>query len=257
MWGQLAEGTRAAVSGLLNLYRDTSVAYGVASLMVLSAFTLIVVAIAMHAFRIVAIARRVHQVSQFVSFGGGQGADDKESEFFRRFSDIDVSLSSGRASRLAYAWRRYRKTLIISERAPIRSTQQPQGYFRASMPAPTWLGFWANIYVGFGLLATFLGLVAALTFSVNGMQGNDPQQMLAALQALLAAAASKFVTSVAGVFVSIILRIAERVIVVDLDRWIDRLSAALELGVRVDPNAHSAVMLDRLVDATRPAQQGG
>jgi hypothetical protein len=130
---------------------------------------------------------------------------------------------------------RYRKTLILGAFPPVRSTQRPHGFVYDVLSPPTWIGFAANIFVAFGLLATFMGLVAALTFAADGIASDNVASMQAALRDLLAAAASKFVTSVAGVGLSLILRLLERLLTVDLRREADRLAKSLESGIRVDP----------------------
>jgi hypothetical protein len=104
----------------------------------------------------------------------------------------------------------------------------------------------ANTFVGVGLLLTFLGLVAALTFAAEGMRSADSNGMLGAMRDLLSAASSKFVTSIAGVGLSLVLNVFERVLASDLRRNLDALSSAVELGIRVDTDAHSAALSDRL-----------
>jgi hypothetical protein len=95
-------------------------------------------------------------------------------------------------------------------------------------------------------LLTFLGLVAALSFAAEGMRSADSNGMLEAMRDLLAAASSKFVTSIAGVGLSLVLNVLERILTSDLRRNLDALSSAVELGIRVDTDAHSAALSDRL-----------
>ncbi len=269
MFDSGAAATRQFFDWILPLYRDVNFSYAIAAVMALVAIVLVIVAVVQHVRRTGAIVRRTRSITSFVIFDGGQGhdadADPQEIQFASRFAEIDARLSQGEGAdaSLAAAWRRYRKTLSFLDAPPIRSTQQPSDYFYAATPPPSWLGFSANIFVAFGLLATFLGLVAALTFSAAGMSSSDPGAMQAALRDLLSAASSKFVTSVAGVGLSILLRLVERGLTIDLRRKIDALSRSLEFGVRVDRDANSAAVasqISRLLsryEAPKPAQSAG
>lgn len=250
MFEAWAKSARSFFDGLIPLYRDTEFAYTLAGAMAAAAIVLIAVAIIRHIVQSAAITARTVAVSSFVSFRGANsgaadtGVDARESAFASRFNEIDAMMQKGGliAGGLAYAWRRYRKTLSFVGAPPIRSTQRPNSFFYAVTPPPAWLGFAANIFVAFGLLATFLGLVAALTFASQGMTSDDPAAMQAALRDLLSASASKFVTSVAGVGLSIVLRVVERILVADLRGRVDGLSNALEFGIRVDNDANSAAL---------------
>jgi len=246
-WSNWARGF---FDGLIPLYRDTGFAYTLAGAMGMAAVVLIAIAVLRHLVQSSAITARTISISSFASFRGkpkaseNSGVDEREAAFAGRFAEIDaLMLKRGFASGpLAFAWRRYRKTLNFAGAPPIRSTQRPNSFFYAVTPPPAWLGFAANLFVAFGLLATFLGLVAALTFASQGMTSDDPAAMQAALRDLLSASASKFVTSVAGVGLSIVLRLVERILIADLRGRIDALSNALEFGIRVDNEANSAAL---------------
>jgi hypothetical protein len=248
----LSATLRGAVEWVLQLYRDVDFAYGVAATMVLLAAVLVSLAAITHLLRTTALQRRQRQISSFINFAsrvaGRDSGDDRESQFASRFREIDAEMqrSDGFSAPLALAWRRYRKTLSFVGAPPIRSTQRPAAFFYSAMPPPTWLGFAANMFVAFGLLATFLGLVAALTFASEGMASDDIGAMQLALRDLLNAAASKFVTSIAGVGLSIVLRVTERVLTLSLRSRLDQLSNAMEFGIRVDSDAHSAAVAERI-----------
>lgn len=260
---QLASWGRGLIQSVLPLYRDTNFAYAVASVMAAVAAVLLVLAVLRHLAVVQALLRRRIQITSFIAFKSGgavSAADPQEDQFSNRFREIDAAMSKGGLfmSALARAWRRYRKTFTFVNAPPVRSTQRPNRFLYAAAPPPTWLGFSANLFVGFGLLATFLGLVAALTFASEGMESGDTNVMLKSIRDLLGAASSKFVTSIAGVGLSLALNLAERILSADLRRHLDDLSAAIELGVRVDADAHSAAVADRiahLVDAIDNAAQ--
>lgn len=266
----LADAGRGLIEGLLPAFRNTDFAYGLAGLMVMASLVIAVIAILRHVAATSALRVRRRQIVGYISLGKsdetGVGADPQEAQFARRFREIDASMQHAGllSGGLAEAWRRYRKTFVFTGTPPVRSAQRPNAFFYGAVPPPTWLGFAANTFVGFGLLATFLGLVAALTFAAEGMRDSDPGGMLEALRNLLAAAASKFVTSIAGVGLSLLLNLLERLLTADVRRNLDGLSSAVELGIRVDIDAHSAVLAerlsriaDRLDNASVPASSRG
>jgi hypothetical protein len=66
-----------------------------------------------------------------------------------------------------------------------------------------------NFFVGLGLLGTFIGLIAALTFSTQDLAVADDQAKIkAALSGLLTTAAAKFYISAAGLIASLILSLS-------------------------------------------------
>lgn len=251
MFEMLAARGRETIGGLIEWFRDPDFAYGIATFMAIVAIAMVVCAIVLHLLQKSALKAKQLQLSGFVALRGAQDtevADAREAEFFRRFREIDAAMqkSGAVAGQIAHAWRRYRKTLIVGHAAPIRSSQRPAVFFYRTLTPPTWLGFAATMFVGFGLLVTFLGLVAALTFASEGMQSDAPDAMQAALRDLFSAASSKFVTSVAGVGLSLVLRLTERFLTISLRRSIDSLSGAIEFGVRVDPDAQNAALASNI-----------
>ena len=92
-------------------------------------------------------------------------------------------------------------------------------------------------------------------FAADGIASDNVASMQAALRDLLAAAASKFVTSVAGVGLSLMLRLLERLLTVDLRREADRLAKSLESGIRVDPGAQSAALAEEVSGLTTLLRQ--
>lgn len=247
----LADGGRAFIEGFLPAFRNTDFAYGLAGLMALAAAIVAVIALLRYIGAVVALQGRRRQIVGYVSFekiNESEGAADaQEVQFARRFREIDLAMQRKglMSGALAQAWRRYRKTFVIGPLPPIRAAQRPNIFFYGAVPPPTWLGFAANTFVGLGLLLTFLGLVAALTFAAEGMREADPAGMLEAMRDLLAAAASKFVTSIAGVGLSLLLNLLERILSASLRQNLDSLSSAVELGIRVDTDAHIAALSER------------
>jgi hypothetical protein len=252
VFDSIANGGRSLIEGLLPAFSNTQFAYGLAGLMALAAAVLAALAILRHLLAVGALQVRKRQISGFLSFERSDtpsiGADARETQFAGRFTEIDAAMQrSGLfAGSLAQAWRRYRKTFAFTGTPPIRSTQRPNAFFYGAVRPPTWLGLAASTFVGMGLLLTFLGLVAALTFAAEGMDSADTKGMLEGMRGLLAAASSKFVTSIAGVGLSLVLTVLERILTANLRHNLDALSSAIELGIRVDTDAHSAALSDRL-----------
>jgi hypothetical protein len=248
----LADAARGVLEPTLGYFRDTGFAYGVAGSMALTALVLVTIAVVVHILRMSALQARIISISSIVSYGGGEeranNADSNEGAFASRFKEIDNRLRSAGplSAPLAHAWNRYRKTLSFTGAPPIMSSQRPNLFFSSAMPPPTWLGFAANLMIAVGLLATFLGLVAALNFAAEGMRADNAEAMQAALRDLLSAASSKFVTSVTGVGLSIVLRLTERLLSVSLRSRIERLSEALEFGIRVDSEARAAAIAGQI-----------
>jgi hypothetical protein len=73
-----------------------------------------------------------------------------------------------------------------------------------------------NYFVGLGLVMTFLGLIAGLWFASQGMRTADMIEARAALVHLLNSATFKFLTSVAGITMSLVVSLAFRIAVQSL-----------------------------------------
>ena len=89
-----------------------------------------------------------------------------------------------------------------------------------------------NLLVGAGLLFTFLGLAAALSAAGQVVEGQASART-GALKALLDAASFKFITSLVGLFLSIIYALFRTSVLRRLDHQIDRFIAMVELRVPI------------------------
>jgi hypothetical protein len=132
-------------------------------------------------------------------------------EFEANFARVDRGMSE---SILANSWREYRHCLkhtgagALYLRRPdeflglhaIDAKAFPARFFAAAH----------GYFIGLGLVLTFVGLVAALNFAAAGVASPDLAVAKDALNALLAAAAFKFMTSIAGLGSALILSIAAR-----------------------------------------------
>ena len=86
-----------------------------------------------------------------------------------------------------------------------------------------------NSFVGLGLLGTFIGLIAALTFSTQSLTSAvDQEQIKAALSKLLTTAAAKFYISAAGLVASLILSLVIRLVLKHLHGLVHKINDALD-----------------------------
>lgn len=135
---------------------------------------------------------------------------DPQLSFAENFTQIDKRLAGAAYPTLELGWAAYRGQLAETADGRLASSIHAVDAFEhADGPART-LEWWANLLVAIGLVITFMGIVAALTEAVDAMQRQGGEGMQTALMGLLAVAATKFWTSIAGVLGSIVLRLVAR-----------------------------------------------
>lgn len=117
-------------------------------------------------------------------------------------------------------WKRFSQTLVQKVGGALFLTVNPATFFSAEhfegIVKLRRLAKWSGLFVGIGLLLTFLGLVAALSSATlaiqaatdNGGQGQEAMQ--GALKDLLSAASFKFYTSIFGLFASLVVSYLEK-----------------------------------------------
>jgi hypothetical protein len=133
-------------------------------------------------------------------------------EFHDRFNEYDVQLGAAatQSPALMDGWSNFRGLLVDNGDGRLATTARAGEVFAPlDEPART-LEWWANILVALGLVITFLGIVAALSEATGAIGTGNPAEVQAALMGLLAIAATKFWTSIAGVLASIVLRVIAR-----------------------------------------------
>lgn len=108
---------------------------------------------------------------------------------------------------LSDSWLVMKTSFVESPACPIMSTANPEFLLRQKRAYGRTLEFIATFFVALGLLATFVRLVAALSFAAHSIKAGDALSMQVAVSDLFAAASSKFVTSIAGVGLFVLLRI--------------------------------------------------
>ena len=159
----------------------------------------------------------------------GSRNQSAQQAFAERFADISKIMGSSLTAPpvLVLGWSNWRSMLVQDDEGRFAtSVRAADAFGRFDGPARS-LEWWANIFVAVGLTVTFLGIVAALTQATSTMNVGGSAAMQQALLGLLAIAATKFWTSIAGVLSSIILRLVAR-------RWrrqIERAEAELFTGL--------------------------
>ncbi len=135
--------------------------------------------------------------------------------FAEQYAPLDQRFASAASPpTLVRGWKAYRALLARQEDGTFAaSLPASQVFDRMDDPARS-LEWWANILVAVGLTVTFMGIVAALSEATSAIAasgaGASGPGVEGALLGLLAIAATKFWTSIAGVLSSIILRLVAR-----------------------------------------------
>lgn len=165
------------------------------------------------------------------------GANNEPVEERQAFAEnyIDVSTAmkanSEGSHSLALAWLEFQESMVDENSTPICNTNRPGAFFHRVAPKMNDLTFASNIFVGVGLILTFLGLIVALNTAAQGMSGGDVDLAKESLQGLLVVAGAKFFTSVAGLGASIWLRFTEHGLTKRIRRETDLICELLERGL--------------------------
>ncbi|HEY6259680.1 MAG TPA: hypothetical protein VIY51_28215 [Xanthobacteraceae bacterium] len=160
-----------------------------------------------------------------------ESEQQKRAAFQTKYEKIDMALLSNRATSIA--WQEFRKTLMFrgdSQRTIILASSRPENFFnpRNLLIQYDFVRSLPNFFVGLGLLGTFIGLIAALTFSTQSLTSAvDQQQIKDALNQLLTTAAAKFYISAAGLVASLVLSLSIRLILKRLHRTAHQINDAL------------------------------
>lgn len=174
--------------------------------------------------------------------GLAQDDHDCRQAFKSRFGEIEEAFQ--KRIWLRRPWDSFAETLVHQdsrEEAPIWNTIRPVSYFNVNELTHQgrrlrWLGACPNYFVGVGLLLTFVGLVAALSFATEAIQGSgDIAVMQEGLRDLLSAAGAKFWTSVAGVLSSIVLSLGHRWMLHRVESQLGAVCGLLERGLLYKP----------------------
>lgn len=130
-------------------------------------------------------------------------------QFVERFADVEKTM--GEIEALCTSWYDYRQTLLSPEhpqRRIIRSPHEASTFFteNACINSQFNLALYRAVpsfLTGFGILGTFIGLVAGIYLANRGLTSDNPEIVNKALAQLLGGAALAFMTSIAGLATSI------------------------------------------------------
>lgn len=157
---------------------------------------------------------------------------DRRASFRSEYDRIDQALSNNHA--VSRVWQEFRKTISPSDAgAPevVWGSARPQIFFtpRSLLVQYDFVRSLPNIFVGLGLLGTFIGLIAALTFSTESLTAASNQdEIKKALSELLTTAAAKFYISAAGLVASLSLSLLIRLTLKYLHSLVHKINEALQ-----------------------------
>jgi hypothetical protein len=214
------DGLEQFLVPLFNVFKHPDVAIGLALAMIVVALIILAWFVTRQMQPILGALRRVQNQLKTIT---------DHSTFSTDFAKIDETISSERF--LKHAWEEFKETLITEEPGVIRNTARPSAYLNIGCVAsdlhlPTYQAI-PNYFVGFGLLFTFLGLVAAIHFASEGVAG-DVAHAKESLGNLLTAATFKFATSIAGLISSLTLSIVIRLYIARVQRGFEGVCKLLE-----------------------------
>ncbi|MEZ5936170.1 MAG: anti-phage ZorAB system protein ZorA [Alphaproteobacteria bacterium] len=212
--------SKALASSVFSLFKHEIVAYS----LTLAIFTGLIVAIGW--FLSIVIMRRARQLD---GISGWLKTLSSERELISAYGDLKQRVQM--IPWLKHAWGEFDETLLkpADGSGSIKLTLRPSDYLSresCSLGFPIWRAL-PNYFVGFGLLCTFLGLVSALYFASEAV-GGDVDKAQDALGGLLKAATFKFLTSIAGLFSSIVFSFIYHHGVRSLDRAFERFCEQIE-----------------------------
>ena len=158
-------------------------------------------------------------------------------------------------------WTEFVETLVLPEPGssdPIRNTGEVSRYLNDTtiiFPRIPF-GFYQsvpNLLTGLGILGTFIGLAVGVGSASSGLSSGSQQAITASLQQLLDGASLAFLTSIFGIFCSILFvpvdRFFSRKLHLAVDEWVGSIESRLE---RVTPEG---VALKQLEQARRAVTQ--
>lgn len=186
-----------------------------------------------------------------------QAGGDPHAAFASGFMEVATALNAEGpgAKGLLCAWRELRESVFDETEAPIRCGAKAQPIFARAAPRLASLTLWSNVFVGVGLILTFLGLIVALNVAAQGMDGGGVEGAKTALSGLLTVAGAKFFTSVGGLGISIWLRFAEHGLRRRGRAAADEIGELIDQGlVYVPPGRLAAQQLETLKEQLKQAQ---
>ena len=183
-----------------------------------------------------------------------------EEEFFKRFETYDTWIKGQK--RLNHVWCEFTESLVFpppgSGATVIQNTAEPAEFLNEA----TILGrniarrFFQSVpshLTAGGILGTFLGLAAGIGVAATGLTSGNQEAVTNALGNLLHGASLAFVTSIFGIFFSLVFLVTYRFLISMVlraqDRWVFTLEGRLRL---ITPER---VALDQLHESQRQTKQ--
>ena len=153
--------------------------------------------------------------------------DTRPADLLARLDEI-----MGASPNLARGWTLYRRTLVRGPDGAYVSRVRPQAYFsmhalERDLRLRVYFGL-PNDFVGIGLVFTFMGLVAGIYFASRSMMSTDLAASRQALVQLLHAATFKFMTSITGIGLSLLLSWSQRALLEDIQSELMEIQFLLE-----------------------------
>ncbi|MEC8067246.1 MAG: hypothetical protein VX154_05250 [Pseudomonadota bacterium] len=218
------------------------------------ALLLIVFGIIVFAFAVYLYLRRSQPLKKLNKL---LAANIKREDFAANFNEIDAAFydtDKKWGHNLSHAWAELKESLVHeNEEKVVWNTARPHNYIDAhDIRGPRILSSFPNIFVGLGLVFTFLGLAASLQgISIDG----DVAAMQKGLQNVLSAASVKFTASITGLVMSIFLGSFIRFAAHSLDKQIELVNEHLERGMRFVTSEELAYkQLQQLTEQTAQLQ---
>lgn len=194
---------RSVIEPLLSIFRNDQTSLYIGGAMIISALILVII----HNLRVHSpLKRDIKRANKAFS-----RADSPET-FFENFEYIENLISKQKF--IFPVWLEFKETMNVYTKEDgsgvWQNTKRPQDYFTLSTLSRqrgnvNALDFWPNVFVGSGLLFTFLGLIAAIDQAGVAIEAasQDVGEVMRALEIMLTIASIKFITSVAGIICSI------------------------------------------------------
>ena len=161
----------------------------------------------------------------------GEPVDKAREAFSENYDAINKCMMEARhkqAFALRRAWEEYHDTIVNTSSEILHNAVRPEHFFLNLGERHRALNWFANIFIAFGLLVTFLGIIAALS-TLNFSGGVDNMQD--SLNGLMQVTGAKFWASVGGILASIILRAFDFLFSKKVSEGLRKLCDQLEHGM--------------------------
>jgi ABC-type transporter Mla subunit MlaD len=141
-----------------------------------------------------------------------QNRSKQQEEFYEHFEALSADI--GNIKSLSHAWHEFvESTYSPDGEHMVYVSHRPAHYFYRDAVLSTTINLsqflaFPNYLIGMGLFFTFVGIAAALQVAQAGLSAQDGGQL--AMQHLLAVASTKFISSLSGIFLSLVLSVLQR-----------------------------------------------